>query len=152
MSEASRRDEDIREGEVSIYTFIRGLGWSIVVLLATSYVFLLLAGFHSVFALLPALVWIIIYLVSFAMGVIYEAKDLSYVAYSLGLASYWCSDTLWDIRVVLFFVLLNTWPAIPLIITMQFFPHYVPIFLGIGIAQPIGFLLGLALIALVNSL
>jgi len=31
-------------------------------------------------------------------------------------------------------------------------PHYVPIFLGIGIAQPIGFLLGLALIALVNSL
>ena len=54
MSETSRRDEDIREGEVSIYTFIRGLGWSIVVLLATSYVFLLLAGFHSVFALLPA--------------------------------------------------------------------------------------------------
>jgi len=141
-----------REREVSIYTFIRGLGWSIVALLATSYVFLLLAGFHSAFALLPASVWTLIYLVSFAMGVIYEAKDLSYVAYSLGLASYWCSDTLWDIRVVLFFVLLNTWPAVPLIITLQFFPHYVPIFLGIGIAQPIGFLLGLALIALINSL
>jgi len=142
----------LRKGEVSIYTLIRGLGWSIVALLATSYVFLLLAGSRSPFALLPALVWIIVYLVSFAMGVIYEVKDLSYVAYSLGLAGYWCSDTLWNIRVVLIFVLLNTWPAIPLIITMLFFPHYVPIFLGIGIAQPIGFLLGLALIAFINSL
>ena len=142
----------LREREVSIYTLIRGLGWSIIVLLATSYVFLLLAGSHSPFALLPASVWIIIYLIGFTMGVIYEAKDLSYVAYSHGLASSWCSDTLWDIWVVLFFVLLNTWPAIPLIITMLFFPHYVPIFLGIGIAQPSGFLALLALIAFINSL
>jgi len=142
----------LRERETSIYTFIRGLGWSIVALLATSYVFLLLAGFHSPFALFPASVWIIIYLIGFTMGVIYEAKDLSYVAYSHGLASSWCSDTLWDIWVVLFFVLLNTWPAIPLIITMLFFPHYVPIFLGIGIAQPSGFLALLALIAFINSL
>jgi len=130
----------LRKGEVSIDTdtIIKGLGWSIIVLLATSYVFLLLAGSRSPFALLPASVWIIIYLIVFTMGVIYEA----------GLSS----DTLSDIWVVLFFVLLNTWPAVPLIITMLFFPHYVPIFLGIGIAQPIGFLLGLALIALVNSL
>ena len=142
----------LREREPSIYTFIRGLGWSIVALLATSYVFLLLAGFHSAFALLPASVWALIYLIGFTMGVIYEAKDLSYVAYSHGLASSWCSDTLWDIWVVLIFVLLNTWPAIPLIITMLFFPHYVPIFLGIGIAQPIVILTLLALIALINSL
>jgi hypothetical protein len=127
-----------RELSIDTDTIIKGLGWSIVALLATSYVFLLLAGSHSPFALLPASVWIIIYLVSFAMGVIYET----------GLSS----DMLSDIGIVLFFVLLNTWPAIPLIITMLFFPHYVPIFLGIGIAQPSGFLAVLALIALINSL
>ena len=127
-----------RELSIDTDTIIKGLGWSIIVLLATSYVFLLLAGSHSPFALLPASVWIIIYLIGFTMGVIYEA-DLS-------------PDTLSDIWIVLFFVLLNTWPAIPLIITMLFFPHYVPIFLGIGIAQPSGFLALLALIALINSL
>jgi len=165
MSGASRMNEDKRRkssnlgnlaremfGEVSVYTFIRGLGWSIVALLATSYVFLLLASIHSLFALLPASVWTLVYLVSFTMGVIYETKDLSYLAYTHGLASSWCSDTLWSVSVVLIFVLLNTWPAIPLILAMQFFPHYIPIFLGIGIAQPSGFLAILALILLINSL
>ncbi len=141
-----------REREVSIYTFIRGLGWSIVALLAISYVFLYLATIHSPFALFPASVWIIIYLVSFVMGVIYEVKDLSYVAYSLGLASSWSSDTLWNVRVVLIFVLLNTWAGIALIIAMLFFPHYVPTILGDYFAQPIGFSLFLVLLLIINSL
>jgi len=141
-----------RELSIDADTIIKGLGWSIVALLATSYVFLYLASIHSPFALLSASVWIIIYLVSFAMGVIYEAKDLSYVAYSLGLASSWCSDTLWNIRVVLIFVLLNTWTGIALIIAMLFFPHYVSTILGDYFAQPIGFSLFLVLLLIINSL
>lgn len=71
----------MRCGNRCIYNLLKAFGWSLVLLLAISYVFLFLTVTHSIHTPSSVPLWYLIYLVVFFVGGFYMAIDISEILF-----------------------------------------------------------------------
>lgn len=142
----------MRCGNRCIYNLLKAFGWSLVLLLAISYVFLFLTVTHSIHTPSSVPLWYLIYLVVFFVGGFYMAIDISEILFWKGVLTFHSDDELWGIRIILLLTILGTFMAIPLGIAYLFFSRYVQDILLFYFAPPLVMFLTFIVILLIKIL
>ena len=135
-----------------IYDLLKAFGWSLVVLLAISYVFLYLAVAHIILAPSLALPWFLIYLATFIVGIFYMAIDVPQMLFSRGMLTFYDPDMLRGIFLSLFLTEIATFMVIPLGTAYLFFNKYVQGILQFYFVPPAGILGGFIAVLIIKIL